>query len=302
MVATEKPIAPAVPQTAVKMVGQIGKSDKKPTWCPGCGDYGVLAAVEKAAKTLGIASHDLYIVSGIGCSSNFPHFLNSYGFHSIHGRAVAVANGVKMANHNLKVVVTGGDGDGYGIGCGHLVHTMRRNLDITYIVMDNEIYGLTTGQASPTSMMGAKTKSTPEGVIEEPLNPIAVAIAAGATYVARGFSGDVKHLTDLVTGALKHKGFALVDVQSPCITYNRFNTFEYFRQRVYKLEDQGYDPHDKIKAFEKAQEWGDKIPIGLFYQTQRPIYEELDNVLKAGPLVYQKAGIKGRMDILEEFI
>jgi len=193
----------------------IGKSDTKPTWCPGCGDFGVIAAIEMAVKRLKIPSHNLVIISGIGCSSNLPHFLSSYGFHGIHGRVLPVAEGIRWANHGLTVIGTGGDGDGFGIGAGHFVHAMRRNVDLTYLTMDNQIYGLTTGQASPTSTLGQKTKSTPNGVIENPIDPIALALASGATYVARGFSGDVKHLADLVANGVQHHGFAFVDVFSP---------------------------------------------------------------------------------------
>jgi 2-oxoglutarate ferredoxin oxidoreductase subunit beta len=280
----------------------IGKSSTKPTWCPGCGDYGVVAAVEMALKRLKIPSHNIVVVSGIGCSSNLPHFLSSYGFHGIHGRAIPVAEGIRWANHGLTVVVTGGDGDGFGIGAGHFIHAMRRNVDLTYVTMDNEIYGLTTGQASPTSMMGQKTKSSPGGVIENPIDPIALALAAGATYVARGFSGEVKHMADLVQRGISHKGFAFVDALSPCVTYNKLNTFDWFRQRVYKLENAGHDPSSLPRAFERALEWGDKIPIGLFYETDRPTYEELEEVLAAGPLVNQPAGIAGRPQVLDEFV
>lgn len=280
----------------------ITKSDTKPTWCPGCGDYGVVAAVEMAVKKLGLPSHEVVIVSGIGCSSNLPHFLSSYGFHSIHGRALPVAEGIRWANHGLTVIGTGGDGDGFGIGAGHFVHAMRRNVKLTYVTMDNQIYGLTTGQASPTSMMGQKTKSTPRGVIENPVDPIALALASGATYVARGFSGDVKHLADLVANGLRHRGFAFIDVMSPCVTYNKINTFDFFRQRVYKLESSGHDPANIVTAWQRALEWGDKIPIGLFYKTDRPTYEELEEVLLQGPLVHQPAGLKGHESVLDEFI
>jgi len=280
----------------------ITKSDTKPTWCPGCGDYGVVAAVEMAVKKLGLPSHEVVIVSGIGCSSNLPHFLSSYGFHSIHGRALPVAEGIRWANHGLTVIGTGGDGDGFGIGAGHFVHAMRRNVKLTYVTMDNQIYGLTTGQASPTSMMGQKTKSTPRGVIENPVDPIALALASGATYVARGFSGDVKHLAELVANGLRHRGFAFVDVMSPCVTYNKINTFDFFRQRVYKLESSGHDPTNIVTAWQRALEWGDKIPIGLFYKTDRPTYEELEEVLLQGPLVHQPAGLKGHESVLDEFI
>jgi len=288
------PTGPALPV--------VGKSDTKPTWCPGCGDFGVVAAVEMALKRLAIPNHNVVLVSGIGCSSNLPHFLSSYGFHAIHGRAIPVAEGIRWANHGLTVIGTGGDGDGFGIGAGHFVHAMRRNVDLTYVTMDNQIYGLTTGQASPTSRMGQKTKSTPGGVIEQPIDPIALALASGATYVARGFSGDVKHLADLVAGGIQHKGFAFVDVFSPCVTYNKINTFDFFRQRVYKLESAGHDPTDIVRAWERSLEWGDKIPIGLFYKTERPTYEDLEEVLQAGPLALQPVGIRGGEKLLDEFV
>jgi 2-oxoglutarate/2-oxoacid ferredoxin oxidoreductase subunit beta len=280
----------------------VGKTDIKPTWCPGCGDFGVVAAVESALKRLKIPSHNVVVVSGIGCSSNLPHFLSSYGFHGIHGRAIPLAEGIRWGNHGLTVIATGGDGDGFGIGAGHFVHAMRRNVDLTYVTMDNQIYGLTTGQASPTSTMGAKTKSTPTGVIENPIDPIALALASGATYVARGFSGDVKHLTDLVANGIAHKGFAFVDVFSPCVTYNKLNTFDFFRQRVYKLESAGHNPSDIVAAWQRSLEWGDKIPIGLFYSVDKPSYEDLEEVLAAGPLVSQPAGLKGRNNLLDEFV
>lgn len=280
----------------------LGKSDTKPTWCPGCGDYGVVAAIEMAVKRLKIPSHNVVLVSGIGCSSNLPHFLSSYGFHAIHGRALPVAEGIRWANHELTVIATGGDGDGFGIGAGHFVHAMRRNVDLTYVTMDNQIYGLTTGQASPTSMMGQKTKSTPAGVIENPLDPISLALASGATYVARGFSGDVKQMADLVQGGIAHKGFAFVDALSPCVTYNKINTFDWFRQRVYKLDAAGHDPSNLTQAFERSLEWNERIPTGLFYRVEKPTYEDLEEVLAAGPLVRQGAGTRGKDQILEEFL
>ncbi|MCI4366726.1 MAG: thiamine pyrophosphate-dependent enzyme, partial [Thermoplasmata archaeon] len=201
----------AVPPPTSVALPMLGKSDTKPTWCPGCGDFGVVAAIEMAVKRLKIPSHNVVLVSGIGCSSNLPHFLSSYGFHAIHGRSLPVAEGIRWSNHALTVIATGGDGDGFGIGAGHFIHTMRRNVDMTYVTMDNQIYGLTTGQASPTSMLGHKTKSTPTGVIENPIDPISLALSSGATYVARGFSGDVKQMADLIAGGIQHKGFAFVD-------------------------------------------------------------------------------------------
>src|SRR5713101_5294131 len=264
----------------------------EPDWCPGCGDFGVLRALELAAQKLRLPTKNIFVVSGIGCSSNLPGFFHAYGVHSLHGRAVAVASGAKLANHELNVVITGGDGDGYGIGLNHFIHAMRRNLDLTYLVMNNQIYGLTTGQASPTTEKGHKTKSTPRGNVELPINPIALALVSGATYIARGFSGENKHLADLFAGAVAHKGFSLVDVFSPCVTYNKINTYEYFRKRNYKLEvEAGYDTRNVELALEKSFEWGDRIPIGVFYQNHQPTYEDQEVALRNGPLVQQKLGL-----------
>jgi 2-oxoglutarate ferredoxin oxidoreductase subunit beta len=240
-----------------------------------------------AAKA-GVAPKDMVIISGIGCSSNLPGYVHAYGVHSLHGRAVAVATGIKLANTDLKVVITGGDGDGYGIGIAHFIHAMRRNLDLTYVVMDNQIYGLTTGQASPTTMKDARTKSTPNGNVEFPINPIALALVSGATFVARAFSGEPNHMADLIAAGIQHKGFALIDVFSPCVTYNKLNTYPYFKKRVYKLEDEkGYDPANVRTAMERSHEWGDRIPIGLFYQDEQPTYESSEPVLRRGPVVRQ---------------
>jgi 2-oxoglutarate ferredoxin oxidoreductase subunit beta len=242
------------------------KGHADPEWCPGCGDFGVLHALKQAIVELGLYPDEVLTISGIGCSSNLPGFINTYGMHTLHGRSLAVATGAQLANHKLKVIVTGGDGDGYGIGGNHFLHTMRRNVDLTYIVMDNQIYGLTTGQLSPTSIKGMKTKSTPFGSVENEINPIPLAIVGGATYVARGFTGQVRHLTDLIKGGIQHKGFALIDTFSPCVTFNRDNTHEFFRQRTKKLEDQAHDPTDFVRAMEKGYEWGEEIPIGLFWK------------------------------------
>jgi 2-oxoglutarate ferredoxin oxidoreductase subunit beta len=265
------------------------KGRVEPDWCPGCGDYGVLAAVQKALVELQIPQHEVATISGIGCSSNFPGFIETYGMHTLHGRSIPVATGVKMANHALTVLVTGGDGDGFGIGCGHFVHAMRRNVDLTYMVMDNQIYGLTTGQTSPTSRLAMKTKTTPFGNVERPVNPLALALAAGATYVARGFSAEQKHLTELIKNAIQHKGFSFLDIFSPCVTYNHDNTVQWFKPRVKKLEDNpDYDSTDFNAAMEKSQLWGDEIPIGKFYErTDVPTLTELEPVLNPGPLVHQ---------------
>ena len=287
---------------------QTYKSEIKPTWCPGCGDFAVLVALQKAVHALQLEPWNVVIVSGIGCSSNLPHFLSTYGFHGLHGRAVPVASGIKLANPDLHVIITGGDGDGYGIGMGHFIHAMRRNLDITYLVMNNQVYGLTTGQASPTAEKGMKTKSTPNvGVIENPIDPISLAIASGATFVARTFSGDVKNMTEVVQKAIEHKGFALVDCLSPCVTYNKINTYDWFKERVYNLNAEGHDPRDLHAAFARAVEWPtvqrDRIPIGVFYRVEGvPTYEEQEPGLAKGPLAKQRLGIEDPDALMQEFL
>lgn len=264
-----------------------GKVD--PDWCPGCGDYGVLAALQKALVELQIPNHNVAVVSGIGCSSNLPGFINTYGMHTLHGRSLPVATGLKLANHELTVIATGGDGDGFGIGGNHFMHTMRRNVDILYMVMDNQIYGLTTGQTSPTSRLGMKTKSMPFGNIESPINPINLALTAGATFVARGFSGEQKHLTELIKQGIQHKGFSFIDVFSPCVTYNKDNTYQWFRPRVKKLEeDSTYDATEWVAAVERSLVWGEEIPIGKFFErTDVPTLHESEPVLNDGPLVHR---------------
>ena len=275
-----------------------------PDWCAGCGDFGVLSSFRKSTLEKEIKSHEMLVVSGIGCSSNLPGYVNAYGVHSLHGRALPIATGAKLANHNLKVVITGGDGDGFGIGIGHFIHTMRRNLDLTYIVMDNEIYGLTTGQASPTTMKEHKTKTTPRGNVEQPINPLMLALVSGATFVARGFSGQPAHLSSLIEQGMAHKGFAFIDVFSPCVTYNKLNTYSWFKERIYKLEDEAPDRDltDLADAMTTAMEFGDRIPLGLVYKVDKPTYEDTEPVLLNGPLVKQPLGIKKELfdQLLEE--
>ena len=279
---------PVVQLTAKDFKGQVD-----PDWCAGCGDFGVLNSLQRACAELGLRPHEILTVSGIGCSSNFPGYFNGYGMHTLHGRSLAVATGAKMANHELNVIVTGGDGDGYGIGGNHFVHTARRNVDLTYIVMNNQIYGLTTGQVSPTSTHGMKTKSTPFGSVEASMNPITSAIMSGATFVARGYSGDIKQLTALMKKGIQHKGFALLDIFSPCVTFNHDNDHPFFKQRVKRLEDEGHDTSDWKVACERAMEWGDTIYTGLFFQIedaptlglQEPILRE------GGPLAKRPLGL-----------
>jgi 2-oxoglutarate/2-oxoacid ferredoxin oxidoreductase subunit beta len=267
------------------------ESEVHPDWCPGCGDFGVLKALKEAIVRLEIEPHTVLIVSGIGCSSNLPGFIRAYGVHSIHGRALPVASGAALANHGLHVIAVGGDGDGYGIGIAHFIHAMRRNLNLTYIVMDNEIYGLTTGQASPTTQEGHKTKSTPRGNVERPIQPLALALATGATFIARGFSGVPKQLSQLIASAIRHRGFSLIDVFSPCVTFNRVNTYPWFKERVYDLAEDGHDPSNFMAAMGKAFEFEPRIPLGLLYQVERPIYDDSEPVLQQGPLVDQPLGL-----------
>ncbi len=268
---------------------------EKTQWCPGCGDFAIIAALKSALGELNIDHNNVAIASGIGCSGKSPHYINTYGFEGLHGRALPVASGIKLANHELTVLAMGGDGDGYGIGAGHFVHIMRRNYDLTYIVHNNQIYGLTTGQASPTTQLNVKTKTTPQGVIEVPFNPLTMAIVGGATFVARVFAGDLVHMKNIMKQAIEHKGFALVDVLQPCVTFNKLNTYEYFQKRCYKLEETDHDPTNRDKALLKAHEEEDsnyeKIPIGLFYKENRPTYEELLPQLKEGPLVKKNLNV-----------
>ncbi|MDF1557121.1 MAG: thiamine pyrophosphate-dependent enzyme [ANME-2 cluster archaeon] len=274
----------------------------KPVWCRGCGNFGILTALRGALADSGLEPHNVMIVSGIGCHGAVTQYVNANGFHSIHGRTLPVVTGIKLANHELQVIAMAGDGDGYGIGIGHFIHAMRRNLDITNLVHNNKRYSLTTGQTSPTTEKGSSTKSTPFGVIEAPVNPLTLALSSGATYISRGFAGDPPHLKKLITDGIAHKGFALIDILQPCITFNHVNTNAFYKERVFKLEeDKNYDPGDKMAAYERALEWGDRIPIGLFYKEVRPTYEDEVQTIKDMPLV--KKAVRG-VDItktLEQF-
>jgi 2-oxoglutarate ferredoxin oxidoreductase subunit beta len=250
------------------------KTPKTNTWCPGCGNFGILMAFKKALLELGIERENAILVSGIGCHGKMVNYVNVNGFHGIHGRVLPLAAGIKLVNPKLTVVGFAGDSDQYNEGWGHFAHAIRQNIDMTLIVHDNMVLGLTTGQATSTSQQGFKTKSTPFGVIPPMLNPIAHALVSDGSFVARGFSGDMFHLKSLVVEAIQHRGFAFIDVLQPCVTFNYLNTYDWYRQRVYKLEEETHDVTDKKKALEKAFEWGDRIPIGIFYNKERPIYRD----------------------------
>ncbi len=273
-----------------------------PTWCPGCGNFGIWLSLKNALAKLEIAAHDALIVYGVGCHGNMNDWMRAYGFAGLHGRTLPVAQGAKLANHKLHVIAVSGDGDGLGEGGNHFIQAAKRNPDITVIIHDNQVYGLTTGQASPTAKLGLKTKTTPEGVVDEPLNPIATAIVSGATFVARSFAGDTPKLTEIITAAVAHKGFSVVDVLQPCPSFNKVFTYAWYRQRVYTLESEGYTPENKIRALEKSMEWGDRIPTGIFYKEQRPTSEEREAALSQGPLVENTFIPVDMDDMLTEFI
>ena len=243
-----------------------------PTWCPGCGNFGIWAALKTAFLKLGYTRDNFAVVYGIGCSGNMNDFLWVNSFHALHGRALPNAIGIKIANHDLPVVAIVGDGDCYGEGGNHLIHTARGNHDITVIVHDNRVYGLTTGQVAPTAIKGFKAKSTPNGIIEVEINPTALAITQGATFVAQGFSGDINHLVDLIIKAIQHKGFSLLNVFQPCITFNNQTTYQWYREKIYKLIPENHDPLDMKQALAKSLETVEKIPIGVIYQSDRPTY------------------------------
>jgi len=243
-------------------------------WCPGCGDYGVLSALKSALAGLAIAPESIAFVAGIGCSGKIAGYLQSYAFHGAHGRALPVATGVKLANRALTVIAAGGDGDGYAIGAGHFVHTVRRNPDITYIVMDNQTYGLTKGQSSPTSAGGYVTSTSPAGNPDNPLNGLALALAAGATFLARGFAAQPKALVALMAAAIAHRGFSIVEVMSPCVTFNKHNTYAWFRANVCDIaERDDYAPTDRGAAFDALTRDG-AIPLGIIYRENRPTFED----------------------------
>jgi 2-oxoglutarate ferredoxin oxidoreductase subunit beta len=297
------------------------KTDVHNDWCPGCGDFGILNAIQMALADMQVPQHKATIFSGIGCSGKTPHFIKTYGIHTLHGRVLPFAQGAKLANPDLEVLAVGGDGDGLGIGAGHFVSAGRRNVDMAYLIFNNAVYGLTKGQASPTLKLGMKTKSLPQPNVNNSVNPIALALVSGFTFLARGYSYDVRHLKEMIKKAVQHKGLAFVDVLQPCPTYNDINTKEWFQgndnvdpatnkvmPRIYKLEDTGYDGivrdlHEAdakvAAALSRANEWGSKIPIGVFYQNEHiPTYQErisarIENYVKNPPARQKIADANG---------
>jgi 2-oxoglutarate ferredoxin oxidoreductase subunit beta len=273
----------------------------KPAWCPGCGNFGILKALNRALIEMEIEPHQVLLVSGIGQAGKLPHYTRGNVFNSLHGRPVPPAIGAKIANSELIVIAVSGDGDAYGEGGNHFLHAARRNHDITYLVHNNQVYGLTKGQASPTSDVGFITKTTPYGAAS-PVNPIALAIVSGGSFVSRGFAGDIDHLSNLIKKGIAHRGFALIDILQPCVSFNHKNTFQWYKERVYKLEDERYDPSDKKAALEKAFEWGGKIPIGIIYEENLPVYEDQLPALSKGPLVRHEIGPARVATLFAEFV
>jgi 2-oxoglutarate ferredoxin oxidoreductase subunit beta len=267
-------------------------------WCPGCGDFPILKAIKKALVQSGIEPHQVLFVSGIGQAAKAPHYLNANVFNGLHGRHLPVATGAKLANPELIVISESGEGCTYGEGGNHFLAALRRNVDITMLIHNNQVYGLTKGQASPTSEEGFITKAQPLGVMSEPFNPMAVAVTMHAGFVARGFSGMIDHLADLIQQGIAHSGTSLIDILQPCVSFNKVNTFAWYKKRCYELPEE-YHPEDWEAAVKKAMEWGEKIPVGVIYRNQRPAFEEKLDVLKQGPLVgrqVDKAMLKKIMD------
>ena len=274
------------------------KGKVKPSWCTGCGNHAVLMALKKAMAQLNYQTHETAIVSGIGCSSRFPFFMSTYGFHSIHGRALPVAIGLKQANPKINVIAVGGDGDGLSIGGNHFIHAGRKNPNITYIMMDNEIYALTKGQCSPTSRIGTTTKCNPYAWTADRINPVLMALSFNASYVARGYSADVKQLEKLIIGGLQHEGFSFIHIISPCVQYNKVSSFEKIKEIVRELPND-HDLTDRVNAMKYAFS-SDGLYTGVFYKVQRPTYEERykDVIAKAKQTVNSDFSIK---DVIKQF-
>ena len=274
----------------------------KSTWCPGCGNHAIALSMRQALAELNLKPDNVLINYGIGCFSNGANFSKSYVWHSLHGRPVPSAVGAKLANQDLTVLASSGDGDAYGEGLGHLIHAIRGNADITYIVQDNKVYGLTTGQAAPTSNKGYKAKSTPEGIIEKAVNPIGLALANGCTFVARGFAGDASHLKSLIMAGIQHKGFAFIDVFQPCVTFNKVNTFKFYYDRLYNLDKKkDYNNKDLQTALKQSQVWGNKIPYGIFYQGKRDVYGVNLPQLKGQALVKKPVKVRDINNLMKVF-
>jgi len=271
-----------------------------PAWCPGCGNFNILSTIKNALIELGIEPWQVLVVSGIGQAGKLPHYIKCHTFNGLHGRTLPVATAAKLANHSLHVIAVAGDGDCYGEGGNHFLHAIRRNPNVSLFVHNNQVYGLTKGQASPTTAQGTYTTIQPYGVLEGSMNPLSLAISQDCSFVARGFAGDQEHLKELMKAAIMHNGFSLLDILQPCVTFNKINTFKWYKDRVYKLEAD-YDPSDRIRAFQKTLEWGDKIPNGIFYKKEKEMFEERVPAIEKQPLVRQEFNIEKVKREIEKF-
>jgi 2-oxoglutarate ferredoxin oxidoreductase subunit beta len=271
-----------------------------PAWCPGCGNFPILKTIKEVMVELSYEPHQVMLVSGIGQAAKLPHYMRGNTFNGLHGRTLPVATAIRLANNTMPVIVTTGDGDCYGEGGNHLMSAVRKNINIKLFVHDNQIYALTKGQPSPTTSEGTITKNAPHGVLSGQFNPMAFAVALDCSFAARAFAGDAGHLKEIMKEAMNHKGFALVDILQPCVTFNKVNTYEWYRKRVYHIEAD-YNPEDRATAFMKALEWGDRIPIGIIYRNRRPTYEEQIPMIAEKPLVHQDFDAAKIQETIKEF-
>ena len=272
---------------------------KESAWCPGCGNFGILRALKQALVDLQLAPYQVLMVSGIGQAGKLPHYTRCHVLNELHGRPVPAASAAKIANPELTVIAISGDGDAYGEGGNHFIHAMNRNVDMTYLVHNNQVYALTKGQAAPTTDLGYTTRMNPQGAWVA-LRPLALAVAADCSFVGRGFAGQPDHLAGLIAAGIKHRGFALIEILQPCVTWNHQNTFKWYSDRVYKLEETGHDPANRAAAFNKAIEWGDRIPIGVIYRRQRELFEDYIGVSGQAPLVRQKMDPRQFQPLIDE--
>lgn len=285
------------------MASPVFNNDFPISWCPGCGDYSILTALKQALTDMEVRPHEAVIVSGIGQAAKLCHYLNCNFFNGLHGRALPLASAVKIANSDLRVIVNSGDGDAYGEGGNHFIHALRRNINLTLITHNNQIFGLTKGQASPTAERGTVTRVQTKGVFLTPFNPLAVAVTFEIPFVGRGFAGDIDHLAELMKEAISTDGFSLLDILQPCVVWDRVHTFSWYRERVYKLEESEHDPSDPLAAIQKAKEWGDKIPTGVFYRNREAVsYEEESPVLGDGPLVNRPFDSRKIETLIDSFL
>lgn len=282
--------------TSIKDYGEY-----ETAWCPGCGNFGILNCLKKALVACELAPHQVLLVSGIGQAAKTPHYLKANVFNGLHGRSLPVAIGAKLANPELTVIAESGDGCMYGEGGNHFLAALRRNLNLTILAHDNRVYGLTKGQASPTSEAGFVTKAQPHGAFAAPFNPVAVAVTMGASFVARGYAGLPEHLAGLIAQAIKHRGTALVDIMQPCVSFNKVNTYQWYKEHCYELGE-GHDPTDHAKALNIAQEFGERIPLGVIYKQERPLFEDQFPVLKNGVLGGQEVSREGLQQIMQGYL